>query len=121
MCSSAPNGAPIAEHLRALIDEMQGEFGYRLLGVDISVDHVHLLLEIPPEKSVCIKDASEIRVPSPSTLRSVIRDPSPLGLGTWDLGLETWDLRLGAAIRVPGVSKKTANSTPCDGKLPISV
>ena len=72
--------APIAEHLRALIDEMQGEFGYRLLGVDISVDHVHLLLEIPPEKSVCIKDASEIRVPSPSTLRSVIRDPSPESL-----------------------------------------
>ena len=45
--------APIAEHLRTLIEEKQGEFGYRVLGVDISPDHVHLLLEITPEKCVC--------------------------------------------------------------------
>ena len=68
--------APIAEHLRALIDEKQGEFGYRLLGVDISVDHVHLLVEIPPEKSVCAVVGRSRRTPRTScaeTTRSFAR------------------------------------------------
>lgn len=45
--------ATIAEHLRALVNEKQEEFGFRLLGMEISADHVHLLLEIPPTVSVC--------------------------------------------------------------------
>ena len=45
--------APIAEHLRTLIEEKQEEFGYRLYSLDILPDHVHLLLEISPEVSVC--------------------------------------------------------------------
>lgn len=44
---------PIAEHLRGLIEEKQGELGYILLGLEIAPDHVHLLLEIPPTVSVC--------------------------------------------------------------------
>ena len=42
----------VAEHLRTLIEEKQEEFGYRLLGIDVTLDHVHLLLEIPPDESV---------------------------------------------------------------------
>ena len=42
----------IAEHLRMLIDESQGEFGYRINSIDIQPDHVHLMLEISPEVSV---------------------------------------------------------------------
>ena len=43
---------PIRQHLRSLLDEYQEESGYQLLGADISQDHVHLLLEIPPTQSV---------------------------------------------------------------------
>ena len=46
-------GEAIATHLRALVTEAQEEFGYRLLGMDVAPDHVHLLLEIPPDESVC--------------------------------------------------------------------
>ena len=42
----------VAEHLRTLIEEKQEEFCYHLLGIDITLDHVHLLLEIPPDESV---------------------------------------------------------------------
>ncbi|MBR4518129.1 MAG: IS200/IS605 family transposase [Victivallales bacterium] len=96
--------APIAEHLRTLIDEKQGEFGYRLLGVDISVDHVHLLLEIPPEKSVCavvgkIKahtshvlrgDHQELRtrIPTLWTRVSMITSVGNVGLGDLEAFLE---------------------------------
>ena len=43
----------VAEHLRALVEEKQEEFGYHLTGIDVSQDHVHLLLEISPNESVC--------------------------------------------------------------------
>ena len=46
------NGA-IAEHLQALLNEKQEEFGYRLSSTSIAPDHVHLMLEISPELSVC--------------------------------------------------------------------
>ena len=42
----------VAEHLRTLIEEKQEEFGYHLIDIDVTLDHVHLLLEIPPDKSV---------------------------------------------------------------------
>ena len=41
------------EDLRRLIEEKQEEFGYQVFSIDISPDHVHLLLEIPPDVSVC--------------------------------------------------------------------
>ncbi len=68
----------IRKHLRSLIDEYQGEGGYQLLGADISQDHVHLLLEIPPMQSVCsvvgrIKaHTSHVLRESHSTLRTRI-------------------------------------------------
>ena len=43
----------IAAHLRQLIEAGQEEFGYHLYGLDVSSDHVHLLLEISPDVSVC--------------------------------------------------------------------
>ncbi len=44
--------APIAAHLRTLVEEKQEAFGYRVGGVDVAADHVHLLLEVPPEVGV---------------------------------------------------------------------
>ena len=43
----------VVQHLRTLIEEKQDEFGDRLVSIDITPDHVHLLLEIPPDESVC--------------------------------------------------------------------
>ena len=43
----------VAEHLRTVSEEKQKEFSYHLLGIDVTQDHVHLLLEIPPNESVC--------------------------------------------------------------------
>ena len=42
----------IAAHLRTLVEEKQEAFGYRVGGVDVAPDHVHLLLEVPPEEGV---------------------------------------------------------------------
>ena len=42
----------IAAHLRTLVEENQEAFGYRVGGIDVAPDHVHLLLEVPPEEGV---------------------------------------------------------------------
>ena len=43
----------IAAHLHKIILERQEEVGYHIYSMDISPDHVHLLIEIKPDDSVC--------------------------------------------------------------------
>ncbi len=37
---------------KELVDEKQEEYGYRVLGIEVMADHVHLLLDIDPRKGI---------------------------------------------------------------------
>ena len=56
-------------HLKSLVEEKQAEFGYILNSIDIAPDHVHLMLEIPPNQSVCTV-ISKIKGYTSNVLRS---------------------------------------------------
>ncbi|HZS93119.1 MAG TPA: IS200/IS605 family transposase [Chloroflexota bacterium] len=38
----------VAARLKELVLEKQGDYGYRVMGIDVMPDHVHLLLDIDP-------------------------------------------------------------------------
>ena len=37
---------------KELVDEKQDEYGYRVLGMEVMADHVHLLLDVDPGKGI---------------------------------------------------------------------
>ncbi len=38
----------VAARLKELVLEKQGDYGYRVMGIDVMPDHVHLLLDVDP-------------------------------------------------------------------------
>ena len=42
----------ISAHMKQIVTDLQEEVGFKIQNIDISLDHVHMVLDIPPENSV---------------------------------------------------------------------
>ncbi len=42
----------ISAHMKQIVTDLQDEVGFKIQNIDISLDHVHMVLDIPPENSV---------------------------------------------------------------------
>jgi putative transposase len=51
---------PLDEHLKVLILEKQGAYGYRVLEMEVMPDHVHLLLDVNPQFGI-VKIVGQIK------------------------------------------------------------